>query len=419
MLQELMSRGAAPCLEMIIGIGPAEPGIVPFDTLCREIEDTSGVMQERFVEVRPDDPACIMFTSGTTGQPKAAVLTHQALVNNAIAIGERMRMSERDRLCAPVPMFHIFGYSISALVCMTRGATLILPSEGFDASSTLAAVARERCTSLHGVPTMFIAALNHPDFDRFDLGSLRTGAMAGAPCPIEVMRQCVERMHLTELIGGLGMTETTGASFATWWDDPIERRVETLGRIMPHVEAKVIDRDGRVTPLGEPGELCIRGYSVMREYWNDPERTRDAIDGHGWMHTGDLVEIDTAGYCSIKGRIKDIIIRGGENISPIEVEDVLYQHQGIAEVHVFGIPDDKYGEAVCAWIRRKAGCKIDAPAVVAFCRERIADYKIPKVIRFVEQFPTTASGKVQKFAMCEAMREERTPVGLPHNADAP
>jgi fatty-acyl-CoA synthase len=253
---------------------------------------------------------------------------------------------------------------------------------------------------------MFISELNHPEFGRFDLTSLRTGIMAGAPCPIEVMRQCVEKMHLKELIGGLGMTETTAASFATWWDDPIERRVGTVGRIMPHVEAKVIGRDGNITPIGEPGELYVRGYGVMRGYWNDTARTREAIDDDRWMHTGDLVVIDPDGYCSIKGRIKDIIIRGGENISPTEIEDFLYQHEGIAEVHVIGIPDDKYGEEVCAWIRSKEGFHLDALTVIDFCRSRIASYKIPKEIRFVDQFPTTASGKVQKFVMREAMRKE-------------
>jgi fatty-acyl-CoA synthase len=253
---------------------------------------------------------------------------------------------------------------------------------------------------------MFIVALNHPEFGRFDLTSLRTGAMAGAPCPTEVMRRCVEEMHLTELIGGLGMTETTAASFATWWSDPVERRVETVGRIMPHVEAKVIDSEGRIVPVGEPGELCVRGYSVMQGYWDDPERTREAIDDDGWMHTGDLVTIDAEGYCSIKDRIKDIIIRGGENISPTEIEDFLYQHEGIAEVHVIGIPDDEYGEEVCAWIRLKAGYQADASTIIEFCCSWIASYKIPEVIRFVDRFPTTASGKVQKFAMREAMRKE-------------
>jgi fatty-acyl-CoA synthase len=321
-------------------------------------------------------------------------------------MGDRMRLGEGDRLCAPVPMFHVFGYSLSSLVCMIRGAALVFPSDSFDALQTLITLEQERCTALHGVPTMFIGELNHTEFDRFDLASLRTGIMAGAPCPIEVMRQCVEKMHLTELIGGLGMTETTAASFATWWDDPIGRRVETVGRIMPHVEAKVIDHDGRITLLGESGELCVRGYSVMREYWNDPERTREAIDDNRWMHTGDLVVIDADGYCSIKGRIKDIIIRGGENISPTEVEDFLYQHESIAEVHVIGIPDDKYGEEVCAWIRLKAGLHLDALAITEFYRNRIASYKIPKVIRFVDQFPTTASGKVQKFIMREVMRKE-------------
>jgi fatty-acyl-CoA synthase len=406
-LRELMSLGAIPSLQIVIGIGPNEPGIIPFERVYCEAGVKQAALDDLSARIQPDDPACIMFTSGTTGQPKGAVLTHHGLNNNALAVGERMRLSERDRLCAPVPMFHVFGYSLSSLVCMTRGATLVFPSESFDVLTTLATIEQERCTALHGVPTMFISELNYPQFGGFDLTSLRTGIMAGAPCPIEVMRQCVERMHLRELIGGLGMTETTAASFATRWDDPVERRVETVGRIMPHVEAKVIDSEGRITPLGEPGELCIRGYGVMREYWNDPDRTREAIDADRWMHTGDLVVLDAEGYCSIKGRIKDIIIRGGENISPIEIEDFLYQHEGIAEVHVIGIPDDKYGEEVCAWIRLKSGFPLDAGAITEFCHNRIASYKIPKVVRFVDQFPTTASGKVQKFVMREAMRNYR------------
>jgi fatty-acyl-CoA synthase len=406
-LRELMSLGAIPSLQMVIGIGPDEPGIIPFEAMyCETVGGEQALLDELSITVQPDDPACIMFTSGTTGQPKGAVLTNRGLINNAAAVGDRMRLSEQDRLCAPVPMFHVFGYSLASLVCMIRGATLVFPSDGFDVLKTLAAIERERCTALHGVPTMFIGELNHPEFDRFDLTSLRTGIMAGAPCPIEVMRQCVEKMHLKELIGGLGMTETTAASFATWWDDPVERRVETVGRVMPHVEAKVIDSDGNITPLGEPGELCVRGYGVMRGYWNDTARTREAIDDDRWMHTGDLVVIDADGYCSIKGRIKDIIIRGGENIAPVEIEDFLYQHESIAEVHVIGIPDDKYGEEVCAWIRLKEGLHLDALTVIEFCRARIASYKVPKEIRFVDQFPTTASGKVQKFVMREAMRKE-------------
>jgi len=404
-LRELMSFGAIPSLQIVIGIGADQPGIVPFEGLYCEDGTQQAALDDLSARIQPDDPACIMFTSGTTGQPKGAVLTHHGLINNALAVGERMRFSERDRLCAPVPMFHIFGYSLSSLVCMTHGATLVFPSNGFEMPATLAAIEQERCTALHGVPTMFISELNHPNFADFDLTSLRTGIMAGAPCPIEVMRQCVDGMHLRELIGGLGMTETTAASFATWWDDPVERRVETIGRIMPHVEAKVIESEGRIVPLGEPGELCVRGYGVMREYWDDPDRTREVIDADRWMHTGDLVVLDAEGYCSIKGRIKDIIIRGGENISPIEIEDFLYQHEGIAEVHVIGIPDDKYGEEVCAWVRLKSGFASDPEAITEFCRNRIASYKIPKVVRFVDQFPTTASGKVQKFVMREAMRD--------------
>lgn len=405
-LRELMSHGATPSLQAVIGMGPDDPGIIAFEMVCNEGSGPDlTASDELSIAAQPDDPACILFTSGTTGLPKGAVLTHQALINNAEAVGDRMRLSEQDRLCAPVPMFHVFGYSLSSLVCMVRGAALVFPSESFDTKSTLAAVEQERCTALHGVPTMFTAELNHAEFDRFDLTSLRTGIMAGAPCPAEIVRRCVDEMHLTELIGGLGMTETTAGSFATWWSDSVERRVATVGSIMPHVEAKVVDRNGYITPIGTPGELCVRGYSVMQGYWADPERTREAIDDDGWMHTGDLVTIDADGYCSIEGRIKDIIIRGGENISPGEVEDLLYQHDAIAEVHVIGVPDDKYGEEVCAWIRLKADYQVDAGAIIEFCRGRVAGYKVPKVIRFVDRFPTTASGKVQKFAMRAAMRE--------------
>jgi fatty-acyl-CoA synthase len=317
-----------------------------------------------------------------------------------------MRLGEHDRLCIPVPLYHCFGMVMGVLACLTHGAAMVLPGEGFDALATLEAVAEERCTALYGVPTMFIAELDHPAFGRFDLGSLRTGIMAGAPCPIEVMRRCIEGMHLAEITIAYGMTETSPVSFQTTPDDPIERRVASVGRVHPHLEVKIIDPEGRVVPPGVPGELCTRGYSVMLGYWDDAERTRAVIDAPGWMHTGDLATIDAEGYCAIVGRIKDMVIRGGENVYPREVEEFLYRHPKIADVQVFGVADPKYGEEVCAWVRLREGESMTEEEVRGFCRDRIAHYKVPRHVRFVEAFPMTVTGKMQKYLMREAMERE-------------
>jgi fatty-acyl-CoA synthase len=353
-----------------------------------------------------DDAVNIQFTSGTTGLPKGATLSHHNLINNAFFVGEATGIEPGSRVCIPVPLYHCFGMVMGNLGCVTHAATMVYSSESFDPLKTLETVEAERCDVLYGVPTMFIAQLSHPEFSRFDLSSLRRGIMAGAPCPIEVMKEVASTMHMSEITIAYGMTETSPVSFQSSRDDPLELRVSTVGRIKPHLEVKVVDRDGRVVPRGEAGELCTRGYSVMLGYWNDEVRTREAIDSAGWMHTGDLATIDDDGYCRIVGRIKDMVIRGGENIYPREVEEYLYRHPDIQDVQVFGVPDLKYGEELCAWIISKAGATLDEEGVRRFCQDRISHYKIPRHIRFVESFPSTVTGKVQKFAMREAMIEE-------------
>jgi len=353
-----------------------------------------------------DDPINIQFTSGTTGAPKGATLTHHNILNNGYFIGEAMRLTPADRLCIPVPYYHCFGMVLGNLACVTHGACMVSPSEGFDPLAALEAVEAERCTGLHGVPTMFIAMLDHPEFARFDLTSLRTGIMAGSPCPVEVMRNVVSRMHMGEVTIAYGMTETSPVSFQSAFDDPQERRVSTVGRIQPHIEVKIVDSQGRVTPPGVPGELLTRGYSVMRGYWGDPEGTAKAIDGARYMHTGDLATIDAEGYCNIVGRLKDVVIRGGENIYPREVEEFLYTHPAVADVQAFGVPDHHYGEQLCAWIKLREGASLNEQEVIAFCRASIAHYKAPKYVRFVDGFPMTVTGKVQKFIMREKMIAE-------------
>ncbi len=353
-----------------------------------------------------DDAINIQFTSGTTGMPKGATLTHHNILNNGYFIGEAMRFTDQDRVCIPVPLYHCFGMVIGNLACITHGAAMVFPGEGFDPLATLQTVAAERCTALYGVPTMFIAQLEHPDFHKSDLSSLRTGAMGGSPCPIEVMRRCVEAMHLDEITIVYGMTETSPVSFQTAIEDPLERRVSTVGRVHPHVEVKIVDAEGRIVPRGTAGELCTRAYSVMLGYWDDAERTASSIDQAGWMHTGDLATIDAEGFCNIVGRIKDMVIRGGENIYPREVEEFLYSHPKIQEVQVFGVPDPKFGEELCAWVRPRAGETLTVDDVRTFCRGQIAHYKIPRYVRFVEEFPMTVTGKMQKFLMRERMIAE-------------
>jgi fatty-acyl-CoA synthase len=356
--------------------------------------------------LKPDEPINIQFTSGTTGSPKGATLTHRNILNNAAFVTDAMHFTEEDRLAIPVPLYHCFGMVMGTLGCVTKGATMVFPSEGFEPGATLKAIAQERCTAVYGVPTMFVAELDHPDFKSYDLSSLRTGIMAGSPCPIEVMKRVVSSMHMDEVTIAYGMTETSPVSFQSSTDDPIEKRVSTVGRILPHLEVKIIDENGATVPVGERGELCTRGYSVMKGYWNDEERTREAIDADGWMHTGDLATIDAEGYCNIVGRVKDMVIRGGENVYPREVEEFLYRHPKVREVQVFGVPDDKYGEELCAWIVAQAGDPPTEAEIREFCRGQIAHYKIPRYVRFRESLPMTVTGKAQKFMMRDAMIEE-------------
>ena len=357
-------------------------------------------------ELQFDDPINIQFTSGTTGAPKAATLTHHNIVNNAFFVGETMELNERDRLCIPVPMYHCFGMVMGTLACVAHGAAMVLTSEGFDPLAVLESVEAERCTALHGVPTMFIAELDRPDFHRFDLSSLRTGVIAGAPCPIELMKRLITEMHLAEITIAYGMTETGPVSFETSVHDPVERRVTTVGRVLPHTEVKIVDEKGRVVPPNTPGELLTRGYCVMPGYWEDPERTAKAIDRAGWIRSGDIATLDEEGYCNIVGRLKDMVIRGGENIFPREIEEFLFEHPKIADVQVVGVPDPRYGEELCACIQLHEGETAREAEIRAFCEGKIAHFKIPRYIVFVDSFPMTVTGKVQKFVMRELMKEE-------------
>jgi fatty-acyl-CoA synthase len=357
-------------------------------------------------ELQFDDPINIQFTSGTTGAPKAATLTHHNITNNAYFVGETMELGGRDRLCIPVPMYHCFGMVLGALACVAHGATMVLTSEGFDPLAVLESVQGERCTALHGVPTMFIAELDHPHFREFDLTSLRTGVIAGAPCPVELMKRLIAEMHLGEITIAYGMTETGPVSFETSVHDPLERRVTTVGRVLPHTEVKIVDERGRIVPPNTPGELLTRGYCVMPGYWEDPERTAKAIDQAGWIRSGDIATLDEQGYCNIVGRLKDMVIRGGENIFPPEIEEFLYSHPAIEEVQVFGVPDAKYGEEVCAWIKLHEGKRLSPQEVRAYCEGHIAHFKIPRYVKFVEVFPMTVTGKAQKYVMRERMAEE-------------
>ena len=354
----------------------------------------------------PDDAINIQFTSGTTGSPKGATLTHFNIVNNARYAAKAMAFSAEDRLCIPVPLYHCFGMVLGVLTCTAVGAGMVFPGEGFDAEATLAAVARYKCTALHGVPTMFIAQLEDAKFANYDTSTLRTGIMAGAPCPIDTMRAVIDRMHMREVTIGYGMTETSPLSFQSRTDDPIDRRVSTVGRILPHVEVKIVDANGKVARLGESGELCTRGYGVMRGYWDDPERSADAIDATGWMHSGDLATIDEHGYCTIVGRLKDMLIRGGENIYPREIEEFLLRHPKVQSAQVFGVPDHRLGEEICAFIVLKPNQSATPEEIQSFCRGQISHHKVPRYIRFVSEFPMTATGKPQKYVMREQIVSE-------------
>ena len=397
-----------PELRLVITIGAgSEAGMMPFDDIAGLGGDAEarrlGVLAET---LQFDDAINIQFTSGTTGFPKGATLTHHNILNNGYFTGVAMKFTEADRLCIPVPLYHCFGMVLGNLVCLTHGAAMVYPAESFEPLSTLETVEAERCTALHGVPTMFIAEMDHPEFRRFDLKSLRTGIMAGSPCPIEVMKRAVDQMHLSEICIAYGMTETSPVSFHGATDDPLERRVSTVGRIFPHVEAKVVDAEGRIVPRGTPGEIWTRGYCVMLGYWNDQDRTAEAIDPAGWMKTGDLGTIDDAGYCNIVGRIKDMVIRGGENVYPREIEEFLYRHPKIQDVQVIGVPDPRYGEELCAWVKLRDGERATPEEVQEFCKGQIAHYKIPRYIKFVDAFPMTVTGKIQKFVMRETTIRE-------------
>ncbi len=361
-----------------------------------------GALARREAELAFDDPINIQYTSGTTGFPKGATLSHHNILNNGFFIGEMCRYTERDRVCIPVPFYHCFGMVLGNLAAVTHGACIVIPAPGFDPAATLRAAQDERCTSLYGVPTMFIAELALPDFAGYDLSTLRTGIMAGSPCPVEVMKRVVSEMHMSEVTIAYGMTETSPVSCQTRPDDDTERRVSTVGRVHPHVEVKIINpKTGLVVPRGEPGEMCTRGYSVMLGYWDEPEKTAEAIDAARWMHTGDLAVMDAAGYLNIVGRIKDMVIRGGENVYPREVEEFLYTHPAIEDVQVIGVPDVKYGEELCAWVKVRADAELTEEDVRAFCVGKIAHYKIPRYVRFTQEFPMTVTGKVQKFRMRE------------------
>lgn len=355
----------------------------------------------------PDDAVNIQYTSGTTGFPKGATLSHHNILNNGFFVGELCHYTEQDRVCIPVPFYHCFGMVMGNLACTSHGAAMVIPAPSFEPVATLAAVESERCTSLYGVPTMFIAELAEPGFDAYDLSSLRTGIMAGSPCPVEVMREVIERMGMAEVSICYGMTETSPVSTQTRADDSVERRVSTVGRVGPHLEVKVVDpRTGRTVPRGEPGELCTRGYSVMLGYWEEPERTAEAVDAARWMHTGDLAVMDDDGYLSITGRIKDMVIRGGENLYPREIEEFLHTHPDVLDVQVIGVPDAKYGEELMAWVRMREGAEpLTADAVRAYCAGRLAHFKIPRYVHVVEEFPMTVTGKVRKVEMRqEALR---------------
>ncbi|PHP68660.1 AMP-binding protein [Zhengella mangrovi] len=401
-----------PHLRTVIRMGrERSPGMLNFDDVGRIGGPAQQLRLDAITrQLDPDDPINIQFTSGTTGAPKGATLTHYNIVNNAWFTVRTMGFTEADRLCIPVPLYHCFGMVLGTLGCVTTGSSMVFPGEAFEPATTLDAVSAERCTALYGVPTMFVAMLDHPEIASFDLACLRTGVMAGAPCPIEVMRKVVGTMHMPEVTIGYGMTETSPISFQSSTTDGLEERVSTVGRIHPHVEVKIVDADGRTVDVGVQGELCTRGYSVMRGYWNDDDKTRESIDPSGWMHTGDLATLDTQGYCRIVGRVKDMIIRGGENIYPREIEEFLYRHPKVAEVQVFGIPDPKYGEEVCAWIVLHHGETMTDEELKAYCQGQIAHYKVPRHVRFREALPMTVTGKAQKFVMRDAMVEE---LGLP------
>jgi fatty-acyl-CoA synthase len=403
----MLAAHRLPHLKLVVSIDSATvTGVLPFSAISgRGRELHRDRLREIAAALRPEDAVNVQFTSGTTGSPKGATLTHRNILNNGFFVGEAIRTDLADRVCIPVPLYHCFGMCMGNLNCLTHGAAAVYPSRGFDALATLQCVETERCTALYGVPTMFIAMLDHPRFREFDMSSLRGGIMAGSPCPIAIMHRVVDQMHMPEVTIAYGMTETSPVSFQSSVDDSLERRVSTVGRIQPHLQVKVIDANGAIVPRGSSGELCTRGYSVMHGYWGDPARTSEVLDQDGWMHTGDLGVIDAEGYCNIVGRIKDMIIRGGENVYPREVEEFLFKHPKIQAVSCFGVPDRRFGEELCAWIQLRAGVTAVTEEFKQYCDGQIAHYKIPRYIEFVDEFPMTVTGKIQKFIMRDVMIE--------------
>jgi len=405
---------ALPDLERLVLLGEGggdgdtrSHGAVSWDEVRAGAEEVSDErLGEREASLDFDDPINIQYTSGTTGFPKGATLSHHNILNNGYFIGERMRLASEDRICLPVPFYHCFGMVLGNLAAMTHASAIVLPGEAFDPSACLEAVEAERCTALYGVPTMFIAELELPGFDRYRLDSLRTGIMAGSPCPVEVMRKVIDRMHMDEVTICYGMTETSPVSFQSNVDDDLEVRVATVGEVHPHVEVKIVDTEGHVVSRGETGELCTRGYNVMLGYWSNEDATREAIDAARWMHTGDLAMMREDGFANIVGRIKDMIIRGGENVYPREIEEFLYGHPKVADVQVIGVPDSKYGEEICAWVKLKEAELATDEEIRDWCRGKIATFKIPRYVLFVDEFPMTVTGKVQKFVMRDRTVEE-------------
>lgn len=404
---ELKSKSAPMLESVILTDGPALNGTFSFnDALAIGGKDERKKLEEVQKHIKFDDPVNIQFTSGTTGNPKGATLTHHNLLNNAEAMVHGLNYTSIDRICLPVPLYHCFGMILGCLASLTSGGTLVFPERGFDAEAALEAINDEKCTAIYGTPAMFIDMLNHPTFSNINFDSMRTGIMAGSPCPIEVMRKVINEMHCPEMTIAYGLTETSPATNLTARDTPVELRVSSIGRVIPHVEVKVIDEEDRIVPVNTPGELCYRGHPVFQGYWDDKMKTDEAIDENGWFHTGDLGEIDENGYCKVVGRLKDMIIRGGENIYPTEVENFLHKHPDIEDIQIVGVPDERFGEQVCAWIKLKRGSELDEDAVKSFCKGQISHFKIPKYIEFVEQYPMTVTGKIKKNEIRKTMIEK-------------